>query len=136
MPDPQQEGTDSKSTNNSYHHDEEKNFETLGAIVRIVILVWSATILTLVCVNIPGLPQQKFDPTFIASVFTGTLATFGVQSANSSRRADPNRKNGLSKEDVESIIKASGQTVRIEHQPIKLSCDDDKGKGTPDKTHE
>ena len=45
---------------------------------RQVILSWSAAILTLNYVTIPGVPQKNIDPTFIASVFTGTLATFGV----------------------------------------------------------
>ena len=52
--------------------------EGLSALVRVVILSWSAAILTLNYVTIPGVPQKSIDPTFIASVFTGTLATFGV----------------------------------------------------------
>ena len=51
--------------------------EGLSALVRVVILSWSAAILTLNYVTIPGLQQKQIDPTFIASVFTGTLATFG-----------------------------------------------------------
>jgi hypothetical protein len=51
-------------------------------LVRVVILSWSAAILTLNYVTIPGLQQKQIDPTFIASVFTGTLATFGVQTAS------------------------------------------------------
>jgi hypothetical protein len=55
--------------------------EGLSAIVRILILLWSASILTLNYVTLPFIPEQgKIDPTFIASVFTGTLATFGVIS--------------------------------------------------------
>jgi len=54
--------------------------EGLSALVRVVILSWSAAILTLNYVTIPGLQQKQIDPTFIASVFTGTLATFGVQA--------------------------------------------------------
>ena len=45
---------------------------------------WSGGILTLATSNFhqhPGIPEQKLDPTFIASVFTGVLATFGVQAA-------------------------------------------------------
>ena len=52
--------------------------EGLSALVRVVILSWSAAILTLNYVTIPGIPQRNIDPTFIASVFTGTLSTFGV----------------------------------------------------------
>jgi hypothetical protein len=51
--------------------------------VRLVVLAWTGAILTLNYVSIPGIPQQKIDPTFIASVFTGTLATFGVTPSKS-----------------------------------------------------
>ena len=54
--------------------------EGLSALVRVIILSWSAAILTLNYVTIPGLQQKQIDPTFIASVFTTTLATFGVQT--------------------------------------------------------
>ena len=52
--------------------------EGVSTLVRVIILGWSAAILTLNYVTVPGVPQKKLDPTFIASVFTGTLATFGV----------------------------------------------------------
>ncbi len=65
------------------------NFEVLGALVRVGVLIWSGAILTLTYVHVPGLPQQKIDPTFIASVFTGARATFGVQSQ---RRDPPGRR--------------------------------------------
>tara|TARA_A100001234_G_scaffold74152_1_gene65521 strand:- start:190 stop:468 length:279 start_codon:yes stop_codon:yes gene_type:complete len=54
--------------------------EGLSALVRVIILSWSAAILTLNYVTVPGIPQRQIDPTFIASVFTTTLATFGVQT--------------------------------------------------------
>jgi len=55
--------------------------EGVSTIVRVVILGWAGAILTLNYVTIPGVPQKNIDPTFIASVFTGTLATFGVMPA-------------------------------------------------------
>lgn len=55
--------------------------EGVATLVRVIILGWSATILTLNYVTVPGIPQKNIDPTFIASVFTGTLATFGVVPA-------------------------------------------------------
>ena len=62
--------------------------EGLSALVRVVILSWSAAILTLNYVTIPGVPQKNIDPTFIASVFTGTLATFGVVPAKKDKREE------------------------------------------------
>ena len=61
--------------------DEEEKFALLSTFIRMGILIWSGGILTLTYVTIPWLPQQKIDPTFIASVFTSTLTTFGVQAA-------------------------------------------------------
>jgi len=64
--------------------DKEEQLAILSTFVRLAVLVWSAGILTLAYVKLPAafkIPEQKLDPTFIASVFTGTLATFGVQAA-------------------------------------------------------
>ena len=61
--------------------DQEERFALLATFIRMGILVWAGGILTLTYVTIPWLPQQKIDPTFIASVFTSTLTTFGVQAA-------------------------------------------------------
>ena len=66
--------------------------EGLSALVRVVILSWSAAILTLNYVTIPGVPQKNIDPTFIASVFTGTLATFGVVPAKKDKREEDKKE--------------------------------------------
>lgn len=55
--------------------------EGVSILVRVIILLWAGGILTLNYVTIPGWEQNKIDPTFIASVFTGTLTTFGVTAA-------------------------------------------------------
>ena len=62
--------------------DAEEQAAIISTMVRIGVLVWSGGILTLNYVAIPGVPQQKIDPTFIASVFTGVLASFGIQTAS------------------------------------------------------
>ena len=74
--------------------------EGLSALVRVVILSWSAAILTLNYVTIPGVPQKNIDPTFIASVFTGTLATFGVVPAKKDR-TEEDKKEVEKKEKVD-----------------------------------
>ena len=50
--------------------DAEEQAAIISTAVRITVLAWSGGILTLNYVAIPGVPQQKIDPTFIASVFT------------------------------------------------------------------
>ena len=111
--------------------DAEEQAAIISTMVRITVLAWSGGILTLNYVSIPGIPQQKIDPTFIASVFTGVLASFGIQTA--SKKGDGTMKmdkngnsiNGgsVTKKDMEEMLaKASAgpvQTIRIEQAPIK-----------------
>ena len=70
--------------------DADEQAALLSSMVRLGVLVWSGGILTLNYVAIPGIPQQKIDPTFIASVFTGVLATFGVQTAKNKSNGNGN----------------------------------------------
>jgi len=72
--------------------------EGVSTLVRVIILGWSAAILTLNYVSIPGIPQKNIDPTFIASVFTGTLATFGVMPAK--KKDDSKQAPTLEKKDA------------------------------------
>ena len=66
--------------------------EGVATLVRVVILAWSGAILTLNYVTVPGIPQKNIDPTFIASVFTGTLATFGVVPAKKKEEKEESSK--------------------------------------------
>ena len=84
-----------------------------------------------------GIPEQKLDPTFIASVFTGVLATFGVQAAKKAGEGGGNGGGGISKADVERLIEAAGrtapsQTIRLEQAPIVIKTDGPPVKSTID----
>ena len=100
--------------------DKEEQLMYLATLIRVVVLIWSAGILTLNYVKIPGYDAgEKIDPTFIASVFTGTLATFGVQTGGKKKKTDGSGDANISKKDMEFLIaKASetapAQTIRIE----------------------
>jgi len=64
-------------------HDEDRG-EVLGNLVKVVVLIWSASLLTFSYVRLPnGQKILDFDPTFIASVFSGSLAAFGLSPAKS-----------------------------------------------------
>ena len=110
--------------------DKEEQLQYLATLIRVIVLIWSAGILTLNYVKIPGYDAgEKIDPTFIASVFTGTLATFGVQAGGKKKTGDaePGSAN-ISKKDMEFLIaKASetapAQTIRIEQGPVKIVPD-------------
>lgn len=71
--------------------------EGISSLVRLIVLAWTGAILTLNYVSIPGIPQQKIDPTFIASVFTGTLATFGVTPSKNGNNNNNNDNNSAPK---------------------------------------
>ena len=117
--------------------DADEQAAIISTFVRITVLAWSGGILTLNYVAIPGVPQQKIDPTFIASVFTGVLASFGIQTA--SKKGDGTMKmdkngnatngNGgappVTAQDIEAIIAKAGptQTIRIEQAPLKITTD-------------
>ena len=109
--------------------DKEEQMMILSTFVRLGILVWSGAILTLAYVELPPalkIPKQDLDPTFIASVFTGVLATFGVQAGKKSA-ANGGGAN-ISKKDMEFLIQkasetAPAQTIRIESGPVKIVPD-------------
>ena len=64
--------------------DDEDKSEVLGNLVKVVVLIWSASLLTFSYVRLPnGQKILDFDPTFIASVFSGSLAAFGLSPAKS-----------------------------------------------------
>ena len=110
--------------------DKEEQLAILSTFVRLGILVWSGGILTLAYIKLPpalGIPEQKLDPTFIASVFTGVLATFGVQTAK--KNNGNGGGSGITKADMEKLIEAASQTapsqtIRIEQAPIKFETKD------------
>ena len=110
--------------------DKEEQMMILSTFVRLGILVWSGAILTLAYVELPPalkIPKQDLDPTFIASVFTGVLATFGVQAGKSKANGSSGGAN-ISKKDMEILIEKASQTapaqvVRIEQAPVKIIPD-------------
>ena len=116
--------------------DREEQLMVLSTFVRLGILVWSGGILTLAYVKLPpalGMPEQKLDPTFIASVFTGVLATFGVQTAKKQGDGSYKAQGSVSKADMEKLIEkaantAPAQVIRIEQAPLRFSTDDKGGE--------
>ena len=112
--------------------DQDEQAAIISTMVRMGVLIWSGGILTLNYVAIPGVPQQKIDPTFIASVFTGVLASFGIQTASKkgdgTMKMNGNGANGqVSKADMEKLIEKATQTapaqiIRIEQAPLNLTA--------------
>jgi len=110
-----------------FAEDKEEQMAILSTFVRLGILVWAGGILTINYVDVPGLSkQEKIDPTFIASVFTGVLATFGVEAGKNKNKASGGGGANISKKDMEVLIEkaantAPAQTIRIEQAPMILA---------------
>ncbi len=63
--------------------DQEAQIQILGTFVRLGVVVWSGFIITLNYVELPMIKKSgNSDITFVASVFTGALATFGLTTGN------------------------------------------------------
>ena len=106
--------------------DKEEQMEIFSTFVRLGILVWSGGILTLNYVSIPNFPQKNIDPTFIASVFTGVLASFGIQTAKNKGASAGGGGANISKKDMEILIEkaantAPAQTIRLEQAPMVIA---------------
>ena len=105
--------------------DKEEQLAILSTFVRLGILVWSGGILTLNYVTIPGWEQDKIDPTFIASVFTGVTANFGFQAGCKKKSSNSDSAN-ISKKDMEMLIEkasqsAPTQTIKLEVPAVKIT---------------
>ena len=109
-----------------FSHDKEEQMEIFSTFVRLGILIWSGGILTLNYVAIPNCPQKNIDPTFIASVFTGVLASFGIQTAKNKNASAGGGGANISKKDMEMLIEkatqaAPAQTIRLEQAPMVIA---------------
>ena len=107
--------------------DKEEQMMILSTFVRLGILIWAGGILTLNYVQFPGFAKQdKIDATFIAAVFTGVLATFGVEAGKNKGKSASSGGANISKKDMEILIEkaantAPAQTIRIEQAPMVLA---------------
>ena len=76
----------------------EDEIQILGTFVRLGVVIWSGFIITLNYVDLPMIEkgQSGGDITFVASVFTGALATFGLTTSNTksaNQKPDPKKKD-------------------------------------------
>ena len=70
--------------------DQEHQIQILGTFVRLGVVVWSGFIITLNYVELPMIKKSgNSDITFVASVFTGALATFGLTTGNKNDKGAP-----------------------------------------------
>ena len=72
--------------------DHEEQMAVLGAAVRLGVVIWSGFIITLSYVELPMVKKSATagDITFVASIFTGALATFGLSTGNGNGKKNGN----------------------------------------------
>ena len=108
--------------------DKEEQLQVLSTFVRLGVVIWSGFILTLNYIELPGLgKQERIDPTFIASVFTGALASFGLETAK--KRGDGTYKADEEKKKAEAaggFANGVPYTIIKVETPIKLVPDKPK----------
>ena len=102
--------------------DREEQFEFVSLGVRLILLFWATAMLSLSYLDLSklGIPQQKIDPTFIASVFVGLASSFGASITQKGK--ENGSKNGKSvKAELQEVL-GNTQLVRID-TPIRLIVD-------------
>ena len=107
--------------------DREEQFEFVSLLVRLILLGWATAMLSLSYLDLSklGIPQQKIDPTFIASVFVGLASSFGA-SITQKGKENGAKKAKSTKAELQELL-GSTQLVRID-TPIKLIVDSDNTK--------
>ena len=94
---------DTKPVVEKEDHHEDKS-EVLGNLVKVVVLIWSASLLTFSYVRLPnGQKILDFDPTFIASVFSGSLAAFGLSPAKNGGGGNAQQKSAVKKKEEPEV---------------------------------
>ena len=99
--------------------DKEEQLAILGTFIRLGVMVWAGFIISLNYISLPGISSDKApkDITFIASVFTGCLATFNVTPGGKKKKDD--KVEG-------STASVPTQIIRIEQAPLKITTDTKK----------
>ena len=97
--------------------DKEEQLEILGTFIRLGVMVWAGFIISLNYITIPGLTEDREvkDITFIASVFTGCLATFNI-TPGGKKKKDEKIEEGKGVANSNENV----QTIRIIQEPIKI----------------
>ena len=108
--------------------DREEQFEFVSLLVRLILLGWATAMLSLSYLDLSklGIPQQKIDPTFIASVFVGLASSFGASITQKGKDNGSKVQGKSVKSELQELL-GTTQLVRID-TPIKLIVDPESSK--------
>ena len=87
--------------------------KAMGQVIRIAILSWSAALLT---ASYAGM-LSKMDPTFIATVFTASAATFGINTMKKGGD-DDDKKEEPKREEV--VVETPPEPPVLEAESLSL----------------
>jgi len=87
-----------------------KRDRAMGQLIRVAILSWSAALLT---ASYAGL-LAKMDPTFIATVFTASAATFGINTLKNDKQEDAKRDS----EPTITAVEPTSELVEPTVEPV------------------
>jgi len=109
-----------------------KNENAMGQLIRICILGWSAALLT---ASYAG-TLSKMDPTFIATVFTASAATFGINTMKKSGDEDDEKKEESKREEFveappEPPVEEAPITLEERVESLETKVDSGEGFVTP-----
>ena len=112
--------------------DKEEQFEYIGLGVRLILLVWATLMLSLSYLDLSklGIPQQKIDPTFIASIFVSISASFGANKQQTGEKNGAGSKKSVKEELQEALgdVELIGFKHKVELVPVKTKIDPISGK--------
>ena len=112
--------------------DKEEQFEYIGRGVRLILLVWATLMLSLSYLDLSklGIPQQKIDPTFIASIFVSISASFGANIQQKGEKNGAGSKKSVKEELQEALgdVELIGFKHKVELVPVKTKIDPISGK--------
>jgi hypothetical protein len=83
--------------------------KAMGQVIRIAILSWSAALLT---ASYAGM-LSKMDPTFIATVFTASAATFGINTMKKGGEDEEKKEEPRREEVVEAPPELSAPVAEV-----------------------
>ena len=108
---------------------DKKKETALGQVIRIAILGWSAALLT---ASYAG-ALSKMDPTFIATVFTASAATFGINTMKKGGDEEDEKKEEPRREEVvESLPEPPApETLEARVEALETKVDEGEGFVTP-----
>ena len=103
----------------------------MGQVIRIAILSWSAALLT---ASYAGM-LSKMDPTFIATVFTASAATFGINTMKKGGDEDEKKEEPKREEFVvtppEPPVEEAPTTLEERVEALETKVEEGEGYVSP-----